>query len=87
LRGAAASPGLRRVLDALLDRCDALNAAAPGLPQRTKDRRLRLETAVIVGLARRLAARLRRGDPLATRVRLTKGDAAASVFAALRYLP
>lgn len=80
-------PGLRRVLDALLDRCDALNAEAPGLPGRTRDRRLRLETAVIVGLSRRLAARLRRGDPLATRVKLTRLDALASVAAALRYLP
>jgi hypothetical protein len=42
---------------------------------------------VIVGLARRLAARLRRGDPVATRVKLTKADAAASVLAALRFLP
>jgi farnesyl-diphosphate farnesyltransferase len=77
------SPALRRVLDALLDRCDELNRTAPGLPRRTRDRRLRLETAIIVGLARRLAARLRRGDPLATRVKLTKADAAASVLAAL----
>jgi farnesyl-diphosphate farnesyltransferase len=87
LRGAAETPGLRRVLDALLDRTDALNREAGGLPRNTKDRRLRLETAVIVGLARRLAARLRRGDPLASRVKLTKGDAAASVLAALRFLP
>jgi farnesyl-diphosphate farnesyltransferase len=87
VRGRFTPPGLRRVFDALLDRCDELNAAAPWLPRRTRDRRLRLETAVIVGLARRLAARLRRGDPLAMRVRLTKADAAASVIAALRYLP
>jgi farnesyl-diphosphate farnesyltransferase len=83
----AASPGLRRVFDALLDRCDALNRTAPGLPRHTRDRRLRLETAVIVSLSRRLAARLRRGDPVATRVKLTRSDAAASVLAALRYLP
>jgi len=83
----ASSAGLRRVFDALLDRCDELNRVAPGLPRHTRDRRLRLETAVIVGLARRLAARLRRGDPLAMRVKLTKSDAVASVLAALRYLP
>ena len=87
LRARAASPGLRRVFDQLLDRCDALNAQAAELPVRVRSRRLRLETAVIVGLARRLAARLRRGDPLAGRVRLTRADAAASLLAALRRLP
>ncbi len=86
LRARAASPGLRRVFDALLDGCDALNSAARDLPRRTRDRRLRLETAVIVGLAHRLAARLRRGDPVATRVKLTKPDVAASLFGALRFV-
>jgi phytoene/squalene synthetase len=87
LRGTAETPGLRRVFDALLDRTDALCAASGALPRGTRDRRLRLETAVIVGLARRLAVRLRRGDPIATRVKLTKGDAAGSLLAALRFLP
>ncbi|HEX4173442.1 MAG TPA: squalene/phytoene synthase family protein [Acetobacteraceae bacterium] len=77
---------LRAVFDRLLDRVDELNRAATDLPRLTRSRRLRLETAVIVGLARRLARRLRRGDPLATRVRLTKGDAAASIAAALRWI-
>jgi farnesyl-diphosphate farnesyltransferase len=79
--------GLRAVFGALLDRVDALNAEAAALPQSTRNRRLRLETAVIVGLARRLTNRLRNGDPLATRVKLTKGDATASMLGALRYLP
>ena len=83
----SASPGLRRVIDVLLDHCDALNRAAPGLPRRTRNRRLRLETAVIVGLCRRLSARLRAADPVATRVKLTKMDAVASLFAAVRYTP
>ena len=86
LQGAAATPGLRRVFDQLLDRCDALNARAAELPRRVRDRRLRLETAVIAGLARRLAHRLRRADPVAARVKLTRLDAAASVAAALRFL-
>ena len=50
------------------------------LPRLTRSRRLRLETAVIVGLAHRLARRLRRGDPIARRVRLTKGDAVAACW-------
>jgi hydroxysqualene synthase len=87
LRGPAETKALRGVFDALLDRVDALNAEAIELPRRTRSRRLRLETAVIVGLAHRLARRLRRGDPLARRVKLTKSDAAASVLASLRYLP
>ena len=87
LRGAAATPGLRRVFDQLLDRCDALAEQAAGLPRRVRDRRLRLETAVIVGLARRLARRLRRADPVAGRVKLTRADAALSVAAALRFAP
>ena len=87
VRRQAASPGLRRVLDALLDECDLLNQEAIDLPRRVRDRRLRLETAVIVGLSRRLAARLRRGDPLAARVKLSKGDAFASLLSALRFLP
>ena len=87
LRGARQTPGLRRVFDALLDRCDALNIEARELPRRVRDRRLRLETAVIVGLSHRLAARLRRGDPVAGRVKLTRADIAASVLAAMRFLP
>jgi hydroxysqualene synthase len=81
----AATPSLRRVIDALLDECDALNRTARALPATVRDRRLRLETAVIVGLAERLAARLRRHDPLAARVKLTRADAIAALAGALRY--
>jgi squalene synthase HpnC len=87
LRGPVETAGLRRVFDLLLDHVDGLNAAAIGLPRRTRSRRLRLETAIIVGLARRLAHRLRRGDPVARRVKLTKGDVIASVLVSLRHLP
>jgi farnesyl-diphosphate farnesyltransferase len=87
LRGPAETPGLRHVFTTLLDHCDELNRTAIDLPRRTRSRRLRLETAVIVGLARRLAARLRRGDPIATRVKLRKDDVASAVLASLRFLP
>jgi farnesyl-diphosphate farnesyltransferase len=80
-----ATPGLRAVIDALLDECDTLNRAARALPERVRDRRLRLETAVIVGLAERLAARLRRRDPLARRVKLTKPNTLAALLGALRH--
>lgn len=85
IEGPAATPGFRRLLDALLDQCDALNQVAADLPRRVRDRRLRLETAVIVGLAQRLAGRLRREDPLAGRVKLSKGDAAGALLTALRF--
>lgn len=85
--GNALTPGLRRVLDDLLDRCDALAVTGAKLPRHVRDRRLRVETGVIVGLAKRLTARLRRGDPLATRVKLRRTDAAFAVLAALRFAP
>ena len=87
LRGAAETPGLRLVFGAMLDRCEEMNRIAIDLPRQTQSRRLRLETAVIVGLARRLAARLRRGDPIATRVKLRKIDVVGAVLASLRFLP
>jgi farnesyl-diphosphate farnesyltransferase len=86
LRRPEESDGLRRVFDSLLHRVDRMTRFAIDLPKRTKDRRLRLETAMILGLAKRLATRLKNEDPLAGRVRLTKFDAAGAIVAALRFL-
>lgn len=85
LAGPAETPGLRRVFDNLLDECDCLNAEAAALPRLVRDRRLRLECAVILGLSRRLARRLRAADPVARRVKLLKQDVAGSVVGALRF--
>lgn len=71
---AEASPGLRRVIDRLLDVCDELNRAAEDLIVGLKSKRLAAESAVILRLAKRLAKRLRAADPVAGRVALTKGD-------------
>ena len=79
----AATPGLRATFDALLDRCDALNDEAAALPRLVRDPRLRLETAVILALSRRLARHLRRADPIAGRVRLGRADAGVSLLRAL----
>ena len=87
LRGPRETAGLRQTFNALLDECDALNRAAYELPRRTRNRRLRLETAVIHGVACRLAARLRRQDPVLGPWNLTRPDLAAAGFAALRFLP
>lgn len=74
LRGRALTPGLRSVLDRLLDDVDEQLARASHLPRALTSRRLAMESEIIIRLARRLAARLRVGDPLATRVKLTKPD-------------
>lgn len=78
LAAPAASPALRRVLDRLLDGTERLIATAGDLPPGVRARGLRWEAAVIVELARRLARRLRQGDPLAGRVKLGKRDFAAA---------
>ena len=79
LTAPAASLGLRQVLDRLLDATDRLIVTAGALPGGVAARGLRWESATIVDLARRLSRRLRRGDPLASRVALSKGDFAAAL--------
>jgi phytoene synthase len=73
----------RPVLDAALDRCEALLDAAASLPRALASPRLRLQAAMTLGLARRLLARLRSADPVTTRVALTKTDFAAALARAL----
>ena len=80
----AETPALRNVMNRLLDGCDQLMVDARELPAVLKSRHLAMESAVIVKLADRLIARLRKGDPLATRVAMTKPDFARSmVFGAV----
>jgi squalene synthase HpnC len=76
----AASAGIRRVLDRALERTETLLREARRLPRQLRSRRLAAESAVIVAIAERLTARLRREDPVAGRVELGKlGAAAAAV--------
>lgn len=70
----AATPGLRRVIDRCLDGCEDLMKTARPLPRQLNSRRLAMETAMIVNLADRLTALLRKGDPIAERVALSKFD-------------
>jgi squalene synthase HpnC len=86
VRRTRASPGLRRVLDRLLDEVDRLNRIAAGLAALIADRRMRMEAAVIVGASQRLARRLRHADPLAGRVKLTRSDVARSAISSLRHV-
>jgi phytoene/squalene synthetase len=80
LATARASAGLRSVIDRLLDRTEALIDSARRLPVVVQSTGLRRETGVIVTLAERLARRLRRGDPLAARVKLSRGDFAMALL-------
>jgi squalene synthase HpnC len=72
LDGTAASPGLRKVFDQCLDGVDGLLQTARALPGRLRSRRLAMESAAIVRIAEDLAAALRRRDPIAERVELSK---------------
>ena len=83
----AASRGMRRVLDALLDRTERLIATAHALPPHVSARGLRWESATIVALAARLARRLGKGDPLARRVALSPGDFTAAFFTGILARP
>lgn len=67
-----ASPALRRVLDRTLDATERLMVEARRLPAGLASRRLAMESGAIVAIADALIARLRRGDPLASRVQLGK---------------
>ncbi|WP_395074444.1 squalene synthase HpnC [Hyphococcus sp.] len=70
----ALSEGLRAVINRMLDGCDALMEDARQLPSALKSKHLAMESAIIVRLADRLIKRLRNGDPLTSRVALSKMD-------------
>ena len=74
----ALTPGMRKVADRMLDGCEALMPQARALSKALNSKSLAMESAVIVNLADRLITLLRKGDPLATRVALTKLDFASA---------
>ena len=83
LDGDGCSAGMRRVIDHVLDRTDELLVRARPGPARIKNFGLRLETAVIIAIAEKLSSLLRRRDPLAERVDLSKFQ---KIWAGLRGL-
>lgn len=83
LAGGKSSPEMRSVLDRVLDRTDELIVRAAEGPPLIRHRGLRLETAVIIAIAARLSARLRRQDPLAERVELSTWDKLCALTAGL----
>ncbi len=74
LQASTANGALRAVLDQCLDETERLLREAAFLPSRLKNRRLAMESSVILFLARRLTRLLRNGDPVAGRVKLSKFD-------------
>lgn len=67
-----AGPALRQVIDRCLDATDALLATAADLAPGLSNTRFAMEAATIVHIANRLSEELRRRDPLAERVVLSK---------------
>ena len=66
------TPALRELVNHMLDACDELISQAKKLPFLLANPRLRIESAIIVRIAKRLSELLRRRDPLARRVKLSK---------------
>lgn len=83
LAEARAGAGLRRVLDHCLAATDELLHAARPLPFVLESRRLALESAAILAIAERLSAALKRQDPLAARVKLSRGKTLSAVLVGL----
>jgi len=70
----ASGTGMRRVIDHALDETQTLLHEAARLPKGLASRRLAMESAAILDIACSLVDRLRRRDPLAGRVQLTKPE-------------
>lgn len=79
IQSKSTSHALRKVFDQILDHVDELNREAEYLLRLTINRRLRLESSVILHLARSLTQHLREEDPLAARVKLNFKDAAKAL--------
>ena len=69
LSAPALSPAARAAVDRTLDACDDLLRDGAALPGLIRSRGLRAQAGATLFLAGRLSARLRRGDPLAGRIR------------------
>lgn len=76
----------RPVLDRCLDGTDRLIETASLLPGRLKSRGLKAEVAVMLSLVKALAERLRNGDPLQARVKLTRADFGKAMLPGLKVL-
>jgi hydroxysqualene synthase len=78
LREAASPKPLRAVQMRMLDGTEALMRTAEQLPGKLKSRHLAMESGVIVEVAWKLTRKLRKQDPVAQRVELSKRQFATS---------
>jgi len=67
-----ATIGLRKTLNMMLDKCEAMMPQARNLPRCVPDTRLKCETSIICVLAGQLIRLLRKRDPLRDNVKLGK---------------
>ena len=72
LAAGRSTPALRQVMDRCLDATGELLVLARTLPGQLRNLRFGMEAAAIVAIADKLCAELRRRDPLAERVELSK---------------
>lgn len=83
LAATSCSPGLRRTIDRCVDATRDLVDVAMRLPIGVKDRGMRSESAIIVGLADRLLQALAAKDPLTMRVKLSPVEIAWTALGGL----
>ena len=74
LKEQKASPELRRAIDLMLDQTKELLVKAFTLPFQLENRRLAMESQVIINIAEGLVEKLKKKDPLSIKVRLSKGQ-------------
>ena len=75
-----AHKNLRDVLDSVLNRVDELILIASNAPKEIPHFGLRLETAIIVSIAKKLSIKLKQRDPISERVKLTKHQYLACII-------
>ncbi|MGB0748896.1 MAG: squalene/phytoene synthase family protein [Magnetospiraceae bacterium] len=80
LQASRTSPALRGIIDRLLDQTADLLKTAQRLPRHLKSRSLARQASVTIACANRLLWKLRRGDPLAEDLALTKSDVFRCLF-------
>ncbi|MBL4748027.1 MAG: squalene/phytoene synthase family protein [Magnetovibrio sp.] len=85
LAAGESSPGLRKVLDLMLNRVDDLLTTAQALPKDIRSKALAREAGGIIAIAKALSKQLRARDPVAERIELSKVQAACHfIWGAIR---
>lgn len=85
LKGSAATPGLSMVLRQMAVETEQLVALARTLPGQLTSRSLAAESEAIVQVAARLTRRLKKQDPIARRVKLSRWEYGLCMVAGCRF--